>query len=587
MAKKAEERKENEIEAGSVKKKKKKKRNGNSCASEETVVKEEQELGGGGKKKKKKKKKNGNSCASEETVVKTPKSKTKLVSASRKRERQKRTITSQSHMEKVISSFFDEKLQDEFKVFLQERSKVIPITSKMKKASKKKQEGTEPVSFRERTSFGNPNFQAGTIGEEYNPDEIDITTYDIMRKDFQLAAGLAVIKMPIIALPWSIHSDDQKIAKTVEWALKKVWGKLINSSLLAIDYGFATHEKVWTRSNVKISSIDKEDNETVYYKGDLVYWKKIKPNHPESIKMKFNEKQDLLEVIQEPRTGGEEVALPLRKVFLFTNDAEFGNPFGVSRLKNAYTVWYWKELLYQFMMQYYERRGTPPVITTAPPGKAVDSAGNEMDNAEMALRLASSLISTSVATIPYRADKQTGKNMWSLDVLKDDARGPMFVEAMKHLDTRCLRALYVPENIFTQEGGGGYSSASIHADLFLMTEKAIVTDFEEAVNAQLIEPFVNANFPPEKRRAAYLKMDPLDWNRKIALKELFIEMLRNIDTMISEGIAPTTVPDLDKMAAILEIPMETWKDHVGGTIPIRKDPNNQEKDIQKKGIEQK
>ena len=53
-----------------------------------------------------------------------------------------------------------------------------------------------------------------------------------------------------------------------------------------------------------------------------------------------------------------------------------------------------------------------------------------------------------------------------------------------------------------------------------MTEKAIVTDFEEAVNTQLIEPFVNANFPPEKRRAAYLKMDPLDWNRKIALNLL-------------------------------------------------------------------
>jgi len=157
----------------------------------------------------------------------------------------------------------------------------------------------------------------------------------------------------------------------------------------------------------------------------------------------------------------------------------------------------------------------------------------------------------------------------------------MFVEAMRHLDARCLRAIYVPENIVTQEGGGGYSSVSVHADLFLMSEKGLISDIEEAVNSQLIRPFIEANFPPEKRRPAYVKLDPLDWNRKIALKEIFVEMLRNVDTMIQSGIAPTIIPSLEKMAAILEIPVETWKDYTGSDeIPVPEvsdpDPNNSE-----------
>ncbi len=44
--------------------------------------------------------------------------------------------------------------------------------------------------------------------------------------------------------------------------------------------------------------------------------------------------------------------------------------------------------------------------------------------------------------------------------------------------------------------------------------------------------------------------------------------------MIQQGIAPTTVPDLDKMAAILEIPMEKWEDHMGGPLPFQENKDN-------------
>jgi len=387
-----------------------------------------------------------------------------------------------------------------------------------------------------------------------------------MRRDNQVSTGLAVIKLPIISLDWSVECEDEELKEIVSWVFTKIWNKLVRTSLMAVDYGFATHEIVWERSNVKISKTNKEKKEKVYHNGDLAYFKKIKPHHPESIKMAFDEKQNLIKIAQDPSGffNKTEIELPIRKCFIFTNDEEFGNPFGVSRLKNAYKIWYWKELLCQFMMQYFERRGIPSTIATAPLGRSLDSSGSEVDNLEMALRLASSLISTSVVALPYQPLKDSDKNAWGLEFLNDDARAPMFIEALAYLDARILRSLFVPESIWSSgEGSGGYSGSSIHADLFLMVEKGLIADLERSINEQLVRQFIEVNFPKKKHISCLVKFSPLDWNRKITLKEIFMEMIRNVDTMVQMGVPPNIIPSLEKLADILDIPVDTFKEATG------------------------
>jgi len=496
------------------------------------------------------------------------KRKTKTVSS--KIPKLKKSVSASDPMAKMIMSHFDDELKREFATFLAEKSKVVPIRKKEKKSGRGEynKEGKEPISFKEVTTYGNPLFSSGSRfnSAEINPDTIDVQTYSLMRRNYQLAIGLAIIKMPIISLPWIIECDDRNIQKTVEWMIKKIWKKLIKTSLMAVDYGFAQHEKVWERNNVKISEIDKKGKETVYYKGDLVYYKKIKPNHPESIRMKFDDKQNLIEIVQESNsTGAEEIMLPIRKCFLFTNDEEYGNPFGISRLKNAYTVWYYQTLLLQFMMQYFERRGTPPVVATAPPGRTQDASGAEIDNLELALRVGTSLISSSIAVLPYQPNKDGNENMWKLDSLSDDARAPMFIEALNHLEARGLRALFIPEGIVSSNEKGGSGSNSVSADLFLMIQKGLISDIEDAVSEQIIRPFIEANFPPDKQRLATIRLDQLSFERKITIKEVFVEMLRGNDTAIQMGVAPNLIPSMEQMAAILEIPLETWEDATGMT----------------------
>jgi len=458
---------------------------------------------------------------------------------------------------KFAEQFFDKELQESFSSFLKGDVGVRG------KAPKKKD---TIIDIRERTRIENPAFSL--VAEEYgayNPETIPSTTFDLMKKDPQISAGLAFIKLPIIALPWRIECDDKGIAKFVEYALKKIWRKMVRSMLTSVEYGFASHEKVFMMEKIKIAQRKEGGEREVYFNGNALLYKKIKPHHPDSITIQLDEKDNVVGVTQN-QAAGKEVTIKMNKALLFTHDEELGNPFGQSRLTAAYKFWYWKELLYQFMLMYFERRGSPPVVATAPLGSSTDNFGNRRGNLDVALDLAASLLSNSVAALPYQTNKNTNENMWGLDYLLDDKRGEMFIQAINHLDVMLLRALWIPET--TVDSGASYGQASIHADLFLMAEKGLITDIEGAVNDQIIPTLVQANFRPNRVCECTVEMESLDFNRKLALKELFIEMMRNMDNMVQIGMRPKVYPDVEKMAKILQIPISALDEQVEIGEPI-------------------
>lgn len=429
-------------------------------------------------------------------------------------------------------------------------------------------EKPKPFDFKALTKYANPALDTvqANIGV-YNPDTIDATIYEKMREDPVLAAALAMIKLPIMALPWRIECDDVDVSETVAYILKPIWKSLIQSTLTGVDFGFSAHEKVWERRNITVTSYrasgeGKKERKKTHYSGDAAVLKQVKPMYPSSVSFKYDD--DVFEGIEQEAAAGasEGAEIEARKCFLFTHNGEFGNLFGKSRLKPAYKLWYWKELMYQFTLQYYERRGSPPIIVTAPPGTTEDPSTSVVkDNLAIALDLGSSFINNSVGAIPYEESKVGKENMWKVEYLLDDRRGAMFIEAIDHLDAKCFLALWVPESLGKGEGGS-FAQTSVIVDLFLTSEKALVSEIENTVNHQLIPQIISYNFPPEKRVPAYIKMDQLDWNRRLAVKEIFIEMLRNIETMIQSGVWPRLIPDIQKMADLLEIPVEIFTEAV-------------------------
>lgn len=480
--------------------------------------------------------------------------------------------------EKIRRIQSDERLVNDVIVYLQDRV-----------AKKKGDEEVtrQKIDFKAMSRYANPALDTvqKNLGQ-YNPDTIDVTVYEQMRQDPQLAAALAMIKLPIMALPWRVECDDPDITAFCTYAIKRFWKQAIKNILTAVDFGFSAHEKIWLIENVNIQSLvitkgGGKERKRTHYSGDAAFISELKPLYPTSVSMLFDD--DIFTGIEQ-RTSSDAISIPVRKLFVFSHDAEFGNKFGKSRLKPAYKTWYWKELLYQFMLQYYERRGSPPVIVTAPPGKSEDESGNFKDNLLIALDLGASFINNSVGVLPYDESKSGRENMWKVDYLLDDRRGEMFIDAIKHLDAKCFLALWVPETLGLREGGGSFAETTVILDLFLMAEKALVTEIESHVDQYILPQLIGFNFKPEKRVPAYFKMDQLDWNRRLHVKEIFIEMLRNIDTFVQMGIIPKLIPAFQKMAEILEIPVESWEDAVDSSSGNSGDDKDKDNNLKKKKV---
>ncbi len=471
------------------------------------------------------------------------------------------------HGRKLISIMrakgVDKKTRDAMRVFLAKQDEVLRKF---------------PSMHNEMTRYGSPlvtsAFQSDVLGI-YNPDTIPIDTYLKMKTDPQVAIGLAMIKMPLYSLGWNVECEDVDIREFVRAALKPIWTKLIKSMLTAVDFGFASHEKVWVLKPMNV--VTKTPRLKTHFKGKAEVYKKIKVHYPSTIRIRTDRQTDeFLGIVQQAGMGGQLISLDAEKCFLFALQDEFGNYFGRSRLKPAYKSWYWKEVLTQFMLRYFERRGSPATVVQHPMGGGLDKSGNEYDNSEIALRIGQNIIENSVVTLPFEPDKE-GQNQWKIDYLQDERRGEMFVAALNYLGAQILRGLLTPERVMTQDlSTGSFSMASSHAEIFLLSEEGLAEEMEEAINREIVPPLVEFNFKPKKVVKCNIRIEKIQYDRKRILKEILVEIIRNINTMVKAGKAPSLMPSIIEMSNVLGVPLRAFDEEYEDTDMASENQPNKE-----------
>lgn len=421
----------------------------------------------------------------------------------------------------------------------------------------------ENVTVDKISSFGERTFHGGLLGTinqnssqgVYNPDEIPFEIYEKMARDPQIALGLALLTLPIIARPWSFECNDRKIQIFMHHIFEKHIRKILKYLLTSLKYGYSVNEKVFQRVNMKIEDIDEDGKKTVLFNGKVITYKKIKSLHPSSVNVMMDNKDNLNGFVQFT-SKSPFIRIPKSKALWFANDNEFGNWYGKSRLKNIYKVWYWGELLQQFMLRYFERKGSPTTIVFAPPGESVDSSGNRVSNLDVAARIGRMVTENSVVTLPSAF--KDGNKMWDMVHLQDDKRGEMFVEALNFIDVKKLRGLLIPERTLTQGESGSFSMASAHTDVFWLQEEGLISDLEDVVNEQLVEPILQLNFAPGEMTPCRYKIDELNWDRKTLVKDVLDKVFSYLSTVARQGKVPKSLPDISEMLKILEIPEGTF-----------------------------
>ena len=196
--------------------------------------------------------------------------------------------------------------------------------------------------------------------------------------------------------------------------------------------------------------------------------------------------------------------------------------------------------------------GSPPTIVVVPKGYVIDTNGVKKNNLQVGLELGQALISNSVAAIPYEADRNTNENMWNVKRLMDDRRGPMFIEAITHINVMKLLGLFVPENVATQNIS--------EKEVFFFTQEGLISSIEDFNNEQIIPPIINYNIPKNKQTPCELQLDKMNYSRKMMLKELFVEMIRSLRVLQREGVFPNFYPDMQEVAEALNIPLKNYND---------------------------
>jgi len=405
--------------------------------------------------------------------------------------------------------------------------------------------------------YGNSRY--GRYMGTYNPDDITLTTYDRMRFDPQLHAGLQAIKLPILQLTWDVESPNTEVREFVKKTIAPLWKGLIRSTLTALDFGYSGHEKVWQIENKEVAEPTmggKIDSPALTYR-------KIKSLHPCTLTLNIDPKGNFKGMTQYPYRAGFDghgqdygrvyshrntrpVVIPLEKTYLFTHAFEFGNWYGHSRLKPAYATWFEYWVVSGLLERYLERYGAPTKIATAPTGASqtgVNSDGTPKfeDNMTLAERAAQSVGPDAVITFPAVEKDRPG---WGLEYMSAEDSHEQFLNTLKYLDNIKLRALFVPERILTQEfATGSGKMVEQQVWIFLNAIKALTQEIEEAINRFVVDDLVHFNFgknaPPVR-----LVIESISKEREEFLADIYKGML----------IRGFVTPDPHKIEAALRIP---------------------------------
>lgn len=309
-----------------------------------------------------------------------------------------------------------------------------------------------------------------------------LTAFDAMRRDDQVKAAMAFKKLAVLKSGWTIDSpeemgDDWEIAEFVRTQFKKLPGTFdesIKAIMTGLDYGYSVSEKIYYEITAG------------KFSGKLGL-KAIKTRAPHNIEFETDPGGNILEfgIVQMSNR------MPRSKFIVFTNDGEFGNPYGRSDLEAAYRAYFSKENSYKWLLMALERFGIDPLIVTYNSNSVSKSIQDGFNEVLRRLQAA------TVASVP-RKEKD------DIVFWQPQQSGPMvdaFVKVLEFYNRDIARSLLMPGLLgFTSdESTGSLARSETHFEAFMLVVESIrKTIAEDVVQEQIIKQLVDLNYGPQE-----------------------------------------------------------------------------------------
>ena len=386
----------------------------------------------------------------------------------------------------------------------------------------------------------------------YNSWDVPLNVLDSMRRDYQVALGLSIVKYPITNLGFTVTCDNEVQRDFVAHVMKKIWWDTLRSFLLAIDYGFVGLEKVW--ENVRYD-IDPGLNQRKLKGRSFIVLKKVKPLHPRTVRLVVDQYGNFVRLNQRVSNVSDLVKLAPNKSMLITYNKEFGNLFGRSRMIPAYEAWYWKVISTQFFLRWMERQSIPPYKIQYPKGiSKISTDGAQRSNQDIAMDLAQILSSYGNVAIPSELYDESKLPKWNIEGISSGRQNNRLnlKEVLEDVwNTAILRGLLIPD----ANSLGGLTETTAD-QVFLSSLGDFVKQIEEAINNDIIQPMLHWNFPKDEIASCRLNIDDIDFQKRQEMRKLLSKILDVSSTFVKQtGKLPFKFfPDMEKILNILDIP---------------------------------
>lgn len=374
--------------------------------------------------------------------------------------------------------------------------------------------------------------------------------YREMRKDPTISLGRRALVSSVVRGDWSYSVRDgesDELADELRGTFEPMRTAILRSALRGlIDFGWIPFEKVWRLDEGQVRLA------------------KLKPLL-----------QDLTDILIDEATGnyaglrqrdvlGNEIFLVPEQTLLLSINVEGSNWYGEGLLESArrdYNDW---NNANNGASRYDRKVAGNQIWINHPQGK--DPRTGEK-YAATAAKIAAGLESAGIVTTPKALKKRpSDKDNWdeSWEIKGVDTKGslqPAFVDRLKYIDGRLIRALGFPERAILEGQFGTKAESEIHVKFVINFMEELEGDIVQAINWHVANMQLRFNHGPEADGAAFIERSEIS----TAQRELLADLLK---TIMGSQFGQAETIDNTNVRTILErlgIPLADLEDLPGGS----------------------
>ena len=366
---------------------------------------------------------------------------------------------------------------------------------------------------------------------QYNPwnsDELyqkrgNYSIYEDMLKDDQVSVAMAVKKDLIIGSGWHItceSEEDSDIRKDLEIALTEdieaSFEDCLAEIITAYDVGFSVSEKQFkTRDD-----------------GSLTV-KNIKTRNP--VSWLFH--QDKFGNVKKYEQQGAEKEfsdIDPNSIIHFVNNPRYGNPYGTSDLRAAYTAYFIKKQIIRFYAIFLEKAASPLPVAKYDRGVGLDG---EIQTVHDTLK---KLQTSTALTIPKD---------FEVSFIEAKGNGESYTKGINMFNMFIGRALFVPDLLGFQGGETSGGSQALGREQMVVFFKHINRrrrTLENLINHHIIKPLVIWNWGYVEQYPKF-KLNPIEEDVAERNAKLWLELVKT-------NQAPPTQEEINHFKRIVQFP---------------------------------